>query len=295
METFLVIGASGLLGQHLVDQGKSLFGRVVGTYNSNPFEMYGVEARKLDITSEQGVGELMAEIEPDFLIVTSALTGVDYCEEHPEEARTLNEVGPHNIAESCKELDIKLLHVSTDYVFDGYDGDYRENNEPNPVNVYGRTKLDGERAVLSAAPESIVARVCVLYGWNRITPKTNFVTWLLEKIGSGGRVELFEDQIVTPSYAHEVSQTLLKLITKDVKGIYHASGSQKVSRYEMGKLIANTFDLKGEKIFPTTMEKVGLTARRPRDSSLNVEKIEEEINTRMSPLPLSLEHMRDNQ
>lgn len=295
METLLVIGASGLLGQYLVRQGKSLFGRVVGTYNSNPFEMKGVEARELDITSEQGVGQLLEEIRPEFAILTSALTGVDHCEVHPEEARAVNEVGPHNIASACHELGVKLLHVSTDYVFEGYDGDYREDDEPNPVNVYGRTKLYGERAVLSAAPESIVARVCVLYGWNRITPKTNFVTWLLERLGNRGRVELFEDQIVTPSYAHEVSQALLKLIAKDVKGIYHASGSQKVSRYEMGKLVADTFDLNSERIFPTTMEKAGLKARRPKDSSLNVEKIEEELNMRMSPLPLSLEHMRDNQ
>ncbi len=295
METLLVIGASGLLGQYLVRQGKNLFGRVVGTYNSNRFEMQGVEARELDITSEQGVGELLEEIRPEFAVITSALTGVDHCEVHPEEARAVNEVGPHNIASACHELGVKLLHVSTDYVFEGYDGDYREDDEPNPVNVYGRTKLYGERAVLSAAPESIVARVCVLYGWNRITPKTNFVTWLLERMGSAGRVELFEDQIVTPSYAHEVSQALLKLIAKDVKGIYHASGSQKVSRYEMGKLVADTFDLNSERIFPTTMEKAGLKARRPKDSSLNVEKIEEELNMRMSPLPLSLEHMRDNQ
>jgi dTDP-4-dehydrorhamnose reductase len=294
METLLVIGASGLLGQHLTHQGRGSYREVLGTYCGNPFRTDGVEALKLDIVSEEEVFDLFQRRSPDHAIIASALTGVDYCEEHPEEAKALNENGPRNIAKACKEHGTKLLHVSTDYVFDGGKGNYKESDEPNPINIYGQTKLGGERAVLDSAPDSLVARVCVLYGWNRITPKSNFVTWVMDKMEAEDPIKLFQDQTITPTYADEVSRILLELISKDGSGVFHASGSQAVSRYEMGKLIAKAFGLKEGMVIPISMSDAGLAARRPTDSSLNVEKIEEELNMRMHPIHASLEHMRDN-
>jgi dTDP-4-dehydrorhamnose reductase len=287
MESLLVIGASGLLGQHLILRGKDYYERILGTYCRNPFKMEDVEALKLDIVSEQEVFGLFDETIPDSAIIASALTGVDYCEEHPEEATALNEEGPLNIAKACREHGTKLLYVSTDYVFGGEGGDYTEDDEPNPISIYGKTKLGGERAVLDTAPDSLVARVCVLYGWNRLTAKTNFVTWVLDRIEADNPVELFQDQTITPTYADE-------LIKKQVSGVFHASGSQAVSRYDMGRLVAGTFGLNGEMVVPIPMSDAGLAARRPSDSSLNVEKIEEELNMRMNPIHASLEHMRDN-
>lgn len=294
MESLLVIGASGLLGQHLILRGKDYYEMILGTYFSNPFKIEEVEALKLDIVSEQDVFELFDEKRPDSAIIASALTGVDYCEEHPEEATALNEEGALNIAKACREHGTKLLYVSTDYVFDGERGDYTEDDEPNPINVYGKTKLGGERAVLDIAPDSLVARVCVLFGWNRLTAKTNFVTWVLDRIEADNPVELFQDQTITPTYADEVSGVLLELIKKQVFGVFHASGSQAVSRYDMGRLIARTFGLNDEMVVPIPTSDAGLAARRPSDSSLSVEKIEEELNMRMNPIHASLEHMRDN-
>lgn len=294
MKTLLVVGASGLLGQHLVRKGREVSRRVVGTYFNNPFQMQGIEARKLDVTSKESVLELFEKEHPDFAILSSGLTGVDYCEEHPEEATALNETGASNIATACESSGTRLLYVSTDYVFDGERGDYKEEDDPNPVNIYGRTKLEGERVVLQTVSDSIVARVCVIYGWNTVTSKQNFVTWVLKKIESGETVELFEDQVVTPTYAHEAAEVLLKLVETEATGIYHASGSQKVSRFDIGKLIAEAFDLDPERVLPVEMERVGLPAKRPRDSSLNVRKIEEEFNITMRPLHLSLKHMREN-
>ncbi len=294
MRTLLVIGASGLLGQHLVHQGKGTFERVIGTYHSNPFQIQGVKVERLDVVSERSVSDLFEKAHPDFAILTSGLTGVDYCEEHPEEAVALNEVGPLNVARACSELETKLVYISTDYVFDGEKGDYVEDDEPNPISVYGRTKLGGEKNVLNTTHDSIVARVCVLYGWNRITSKRNFVTWVLDNLESGKAVKLFDNQIVTPTCADEVASVLLKLVEEDVSGVYHASGSQKVSRYQFGKHVAEVFDLDVGKLAPVSMEKVGLPAKRPRDSSLIVRKIEEELNIKMRPLPLSLKHMRES-
>lgn len=294
MESLLVVGASGLLGQHLVHQAKSSFERVLGTYFRNAFEIEGIGTRELDITSHEDVLNLFEKKCPGFVIMASALTGVDYCEEHPEEAAALNIAGPLNIAKACEKYGSKLLHVSTDYVFDGQKGNYTEKDEPNPISVYGRTKLDGEKAVLESVSESVVARVCVLYGWNRITTKTNFVTWVMNTLEEGGQAKLFQDQTITPTYAHEAAGVLLQLLRKNISGIFHASGSQSITRFQMGKLVANTFRLNEDMVIPATMDEAGLTAMRPRDSSLNVEKTEKELNIRMNPLPASLTHMRDN-
>ncbi|UCD92580.1 MAG: dTDP-4-dehydrorhamnose reductase [Methanobacteriota archaeon] len=294
VSTLLVIGASGLLGQHIAERGKQRFERVIGTYHANPFQIQGAGVQGLDIRSAKTVSELLEREEPDSVILCSALTGVDYCEEHPEEAVALNEKGPLNVAKACNAQGTKLLHISTDYVFDGKRGDYKETDEPNPINIYGKTKLGGEKKVLESTPNSIIARICVVYGWNRNTPKKNFVTWVLENLEGGEPVELFDDQIVTPTYADEVADILLRLVQKDVSGVFHASGSQKVSRYEFGKHIAEAFSINLEKLAPVSMQEVGLPAKRPKDSSLIVRKTEEELNIKMRPLPLSLKHMREN-
>ena len=146
------------------------------------------------------VQKVLSDFSPELVLLPAAMTHVDNCERSPTLAWEVNAEGAMNVALTCRALGAKLLYVSTDYVFNGLKGTkYYEFETPDPVSVYGQTKLEGERVVLDADKHNLVCRVSVLYGWNR--RKDNFVTWMIKEMREGREVKLFDDQYVSPTYA----------------------------------------------------------------------------------------------
>ena len=270
----LVLGASGLLGSKIMSQA-SLKYDIIGSYNPEVDGKPSWRLEPLDIGSKEEVERLFDKSRPDIAILCAAMTNVDACETKPLMANRVNATGPELVARSCKKLEVKLIHISTDYVFDGAKmRRYTEEDIPRPLSVYGSSKLAGERAVLSTLPNAVVARPAVLYGWNPLEDKDNFVTWVIKKMRKGEKTTLFEDQWISPTFADDLAKTLLELAERDLKGIWHVSGPDCLDRPTCGRMIAKAFGLDEGLVVPAPSSSVSLPAKRPKYSCLEVTKVE---------------------
>jgi len=289
----MIIGAAGLLGQYMCVSAVKRGLDVTATFNRTRPEQREVPQVHLDITVADAVDTVIAKAAPDVVFLPSALTSVDYCETHPGEAWAVNAEGTFNVASACKNVGARLFYVSTDYVFNGGKGEkYYEFDSPDPISVYAQTKLEGERLTLDANRRNIVARVSVLYGWNRVSDKTNFVTWVMNELRQGREVKLFGDQNVTPTYAPNAADVMLAMAEENGAGLYHVAGPNCLSRYEMGLRIAEAFGLNASLCKKVRTEDVPLPAKRGRVTCLDINKVQAEFNTTMSSFVAGLADMR---
>ncbi len=291
----LVIGASGLLGSKVYTQAGDEY-QVSGSYNPEVDGKSSWRLEPLDIGSKDEVERLFGKTKPDIVILCAAMTNVDACESHPLVANRVNAAGPELVARSCKKAGTRLVHVSTDYVFDGAKTrKYTEEDVPRPISVYGQSKLAGEKAVLRTFPEAVVARPAVLYGWNPLEDKENFVTWVLKKIRGGQKATLFEDQRISPTYADDLARTLLEITARDVRGVWHVSGPECLDRPTCGRLIAKTFGLDESLVVPVPSSSVSLPAKRPRNSCLDISKVERLLGRKTTSFQEGLRLMRETE
>lgn len=289
MDKLLIIG-TGLLGSRIVEIASNEF-EIINTYNKNPVDLQSTVSHQLDITNQKLTFRLIKKLNPEYIIHTAAHTSVDYCEVHRSEAYSVNVTGTRNVVEASGEIGAKLVYISTDYVFDGAKGMYREGDVTNPINYYGKTKLEGEDVVKTICDDWIIARTSVLYGWNPAKP--NFVTWALDELMAGNRIRIVSDQFNSPTLADNLADMIIKLIRRDENGVFHTSGGERISRYDFAIRIAEIFDLNSELIEPITSDQLNWTAKRPADSSLDVSKISNIEKT--LTIEESLEKMRELQ
>lgn len=234
---------------------------------------------------------VVESVEPDLIVNATAMTDVDGCEDRPEEARVVNALGPGRLAEAAKDADAGFVHISTDYVFDGT-GPATETTEPRPLNAYGRTKLDGERLVLSGHPNALILRLSAVFGWNRLSKKPNAVTWILQKLESDLEAPLFVDQRITPTYAKTAATTAFDLVQVSANGIFHVACRDCLSRFEMGQAIAEVFGIPHARLGSVSITSGDLKAPRPRAPCLVVRKVEETLKRDMPGFRACLEDMR---
>ncbi|HII85989.1 TPA: dTDP-4-dehydrorhamnose reductase [Candidatus Bathyarchaeota archaeon] len=271
----LVTGASGLLGNKIVAQAEKDF-PIVPTDLAEPLH---ANALRTDITEPSEVEALFSKIRPELVVHTASETNVDRCETNRIHAWKVNVEGTRNLAIACEKLNAKLVYVSTDYVFDGEKGWYDEKEKPNPINYYGFTKLEGEKQVTEHCRNNAILRTSVLYG--RHPYKQDFVKWVIEKLKKNQEISVVKDHINTPTLADNLAEMTIEVAEKDLHGIYHASGSQRISRFEFAKQIAITFNLNPDLIKPKKMSELkAWVAKRPRDSSLNTEKIRKQLKAK---------------
>jgi len=288
----LVIGASGLLGSKLMLRAGQKY-NVAGSYNPQVDGKTAWRLEPLDIGSKDDVEKLFDKTKPEVVILCAAMTNVDACEKQPLVANRVNATGPELVARACKKSGVRLVHVSTDYVFDGSKTrKYTEDDVPRPISIYGTSKLAGERAVLATLPEAAVARPAVLYGWNPLEDKDNFVTWVLKKLRKGEKAPLFEDQRISPTLADDLASTLLDLVESDAKGVWHVSGPDCLDRPTCGRMIAEAFGLDPKLVSPVPSSSVSLPARRPKNSCLDVSKVEKLLGRKTMSFSDGLAEMR---
>jgi len=273
MEKMLVVGASGLLGHDVCHLLKNAF-EVTGTYRAHPFEEDGVEAVRMDLGAAEDIEAVVRRVRPAVLLMCAAMTGVDACEEAPQQADELNHRAVLRVVRALDGLPTKLVHVSTDYVFPGTQSrPYLEVDPTGPRSVYGRTKLLGEGAALSRRG-SLVLRVSSVWGPSPREGRDSFATWVVTNLRKGKPVKLFSDQRVSPTYTGAFAMLIPRILTADLKGIYHLASRDCLSRLETGRVIAEIFDLEPNLIEPVSMAAAGLKATRPAMSCLSTGKIE---------------------
>jgi dTDP-4-dehydrorhamnose reductase len=280
MTHFLVTGASGLLGLNfcLAVDGKKH--QVTGVDFRNPLKWVNFKILQADLTHAGAMDRIVSEVKPQVILHCAANANVDDCEKNPEAAEKVNSVLPGEIAEVARQHKIKMIHVSTDAVFDGSEGNYNEHDLPNPLSVYALTKLRGENAVMAANPSALVARVN-FYGWS-ITGKRSLAEWFAYSLAEGKQVKGFTDIEFCPMMVLDLVDTLVEAAEKDFKGLYHCVGPQAMSKYDFGLAIANQFGFDPALITPASVLDGGLAAARSPKLTLSTQKLTRALG---HPLP----------
>ncbi len=282
----LVTGANGLLGSKVVARAERH--EVYPTHATRPTFP---DSQRMDITNESDVKRVFSRVKPDILIHAAAETNVDKCEKEREHAKRVNADATRILAETCKRTDTMMAYVSTDYVFDGEKGRYSEEDEPNPVNYYGLTKLIGERHVTDICPRYALLRTSVLYGTH--PEKLNFAKWTISVLAQGKPISVVDDHYNSPTLADNFAKVILELVEKELEGIYHIAGSERISRYRFAVKIAEAFNLDSSLVQPVKMSELkAWTAKRPKDSSLCIDKIQREVETKLLGVAGGLREMR---
>lgn len=284
---YFITGGSGLLGERLATVAKDN-DELTLVHNSNPTD----NSIKCDITNEKEVKESIEKENPDVIIHCAAMTNVDLCEDETELAYKVNGDGTGYLAKAANDIDAKIIYVSTDFVFDGQRGYYKEDEKVNPLGIYAKSKYDGEVQLEKYSDNWAIARVSVLYGWHS---RLNFTTWVIEQLRQKNEINIVTDQINSPTLADNAAEAIFKIAEKDKNGIFHTAGNDAINRFDFTKKIADAFDLDDSLINPTTSTQFVQKAPRPRDSSLNVNKVEKELDMKMETCSESLKRMADSE
>ncbi len=267
----LIIGASGFLGQKLMhvfsaSSLKSPQYKVIGTHNSAPQKNNNTIA--LDITNPQQVQTIIDKIDPHIIILTAALANMDLCESDHELAIQINVEGVRNIVHHCQNR--LLVFYSTDAIFDGKTGNYRENDPTDPINFYAKTKLQGEN-IVRTLPHHLIIRTCMQYTDQKDNPK--FISWLIRNLSQGNPVNVATDHIVTITLIDDLAQATLQLIKKSCQGIYHVAGAQALSCYDMAQIVAEKWQFNKSLIHPVQRKDLPWKAARAQYATLCIDKL----------------------
>jgi len=269
MKKVLITGAMGQLGQALNDLLK--YNKEYNLYLTDSNESENGLIKKLDISDDAAVEYEIQSIKPDIIINCAAMTAVDLCETERELAYKINSLGPKHLAVAAEKIGATLVHISTDYIYDGQARfPYTEESEANPVNVYGQTKLAGDRYVLQHCTKSFVLNSSWLYGDGK-----NFVKTMLKMANEGKKLRVVSDQVGTPTSALELARVILFLMETDSYGKYHATCEGSTSWYGFAVKI---FELAGldVDIEPISSNEYPTPARRPAYSVLDNKRLREQ-------------------
>lgn len=296
----LVIGGSGLLGLKVVEIAVREFD-TSATYNFRPIQFENCKFFRLDKCNRSDTLALIKKLKPDVVIDTAALHNVDYCETHHDEAWKVNVKGTKNVADACKLVGAKMIFVSTDYVFDGKKRFYSEEDPPNPLHYYAKTKLEAENVVQKAKINYAIARPSVIYGWNPSElanlrsssgKSMNFVIWTINKLRKEEEIKIVTDQYSSPTLADNLAEVLLTMSRSERQGTYHTAGKTCINRFEFAKKIAKIFELDTDLIEPVTSDIFKQIAERPKMCCLDVSKAERELKVKFLTVEEGLTKMK---
>lgn len=280
--TYLVTGSAGLIGSQFVSDLEQSGRSVYSCYNDAK-PSHGIPI-KLDLLNIQEISTTLQKFQPDVIIHLAALTDVEKCELEPKLAYSINTKATEQIVKEAEQIGCFLIYLSTDYVFDGKNGMYKETDPTNPINQYGKTKLDGEKAVEKCKSPWAIIRTSTPFG-NHLTKKT-FPIWVIENLQKNKTLSIIEDQFTSPTYVPNLTEMILDVISHNLVGFFHLSGSTRISRYRFAQMIADKLNLDKSLLKPVKMNEMTWKANRPLDSSLDVSKADLILNKK----PLSVEY-----
>ncbi len=266
----LTIGGTGMLGSAILmtETNHEQWGTYLGKKPKSR------KILELDITNKKLVEKVLYNNNPDAIIHTAALTNVDFCENNPHIAKEVHVNGTQYLVQLAKEIGAYFLYISTDSVFDGKKGNYKEEDITNPLNVYAQTKYEGELEVLNYHNSSIIRTN--IYGFNWL-PKQSIVEWILSILRQEKNINLFKDVYFSPIFVNNLSEILFEIIERKLTGIFHVAGSESITKLGFGEIIANIYNLNKELINPISIRNLNLKAQRPLNPTLNCAKIQKKV------------------
>jgi len=301
MKKVLITGANGLLGQKLVLVFSSEKKVLASDLHPEFFPPPPKESKEifdyqsLDITDKEKLKATVFSFKPEVIINSAAYTDVDGCETEKEKAWKVNVKGVKNLADLCKENKIKLVHLSTDYLFDGENGPYSEDEPPNPLGYYAQTKLESEEVIKENLGDYVIVRTNVLYG-NGIKVN-NFVLWVINQLKKDQNIYAVTDEFNNPTLADNLADAISELIEKSFLGIINIGGSEYLSRFDFAQKIALKFNLDRKKIFRITVKELERKlnkkrAKRPPKGGVKIDLAKKILCTKLLDVDEGLEYMR---
>lgn len=297
MKKIVITGSNGLLGQSLVN---------LLLKNKNEYQVFGFSKGanrsgredfdyiSIDITDEKILKKTLLEINPDAIVNTAAMTQVDDCEIHKTECDILNVDVVKWLKEISEIINCHLIHLSTDFIFDGEKGYYKENDEPNPLSYYGLSKVKSEEILLNSTIDFTILRTILVYGKVFDMSRTNIVIWVKEMLENAKEITIVNDQFRMPTYVEDLALACKISIDKKATGIFHISSNTLMSVFEITQKIADVFGLDKTFIKPTTSNVLNQKAKRPPKTGFEVTKAVSELGLEIHSFEHDLQRFKDN-
>ncbi len=285
MKKILITGSNGLLGQKLIYQligypDFQVFATSRGENRTLLQKRY--EYIPLDITDKKEIEETFDYVKPDIVINTAAMTNVDQCEDHKEECWDLNVNAVQYLVDACEQYNAHLIHVSTDFIFDGEDGPYAEEAEPNPLSYYGESKVAAEEIVKKASCKWSIARTVLVYGVVDNMSRSNIVLWAKGALETGKELTVVDDQFRTPTLAEDLAHGCILIAQKGATGIYNISGDEYMCIIDLVKKVAKFYGLDENLVKPVSSSTLNQRAARPPKTGFILDKAKEELGYKPS-------------
>lgn len=271
----LITGANGLLGQKLVAlmaQDKSLEVIASARGNNRLPKIEGYTFITLDITNKADVLSAIAEHNPDVVVNTAAMTNVDQCELEKEAGWVANVDSVANLIEACEANNCFLIHLSTDFIFDGTKGPLTEEEEPNPVNYYGEGKLAAEKLIIKSKLKWAIARTVLVYGVVSDMSRSNIILWVKNSLEQGKPIKVVDDQWRTPTLAEDLAMGCYLIGKQKAEGVFNISGKDMLTPYDMAIKVKNYFSLDGSLISRADSSTFSQPAKRPPKTGFVIDK-----------------------
>ena len=276
----LITGSNGLLGQKLVKQllnkNISFLASSKGE-NRNP-QCPNTHYVQMDITNPSQVSAIFQEYLPSAVIHTAAITNVDYCESNISECKEVNVAATNILFHAAQSINAQLIALSTDFVFDGVRGNYKETDAPNPLSVYARSKLAAEQLLqVSNYKNWAIVRTIIVFGEGSNLSRSNIVLWAKEALSSGKELNIIDDQFRAPTWADDLAWACIRIAMMKKKGMFHISGPETFSIYDLVLRVAKSCGLETESLNKTTSESLNQAAKRPPKTGFDLTKARKEI------------------
>jgi len=275
MKTVLVTGSNGLLGQKITEKvlKEGRVNLVATSKGANRFPIKeGYVYAEMDILNPADVKAVVEKYQPDAIIHTAAMTNVDTCEDQKELAHQLNVDAVSTLIQICEEHNIQLVHLSTDFIFDGENGPYDELAAPNPLSYYGETKLKAEEVIKNSIAKWAILRTIIVYGIVSDMSRSNIVLWAKGALEKGNPLNIVNDQWRMPTLAEDLADICLLAIEHDAQGVYNASGKDMMSISELVARVADFWKLDKSLINEVSAETLNQTAKRPKKTGFILDK-----------------------
>ena len=281
----LITGVSGLLGNNLSDYFKNQFD-ILGLYHSNPVHIEGIETERCDLTDPNIIEKTITRFVPEILIHCASLTDIDECEADKERTRRINVIGTEYIVEAICAKDIKLIYISTDAVHDGIKGNFSETDNISPQNYYGLSKYEGESAILRKK-NSLIFRTNI-FGWN-IQDKESLGEWVISSLKANHKIKGFKDAFFSSIYTMEFARIIDLAIKRDLTGVFNCGSINPCSKFEFNTKIASIFGFDQTLVNPISIDESGFRAKRGKNLSLNVSKLQKALNYQLPTIEYCIE------
>jgi dTDP-4-dehydrorhamnose reductase len=277
----LITGANGLLGQHLTKLLLHRNYQVVATSRGEsrlPFQPSGnFTYHEMDIANAMETFAVMDREKPDVVVHAAAMTQVDDCELRPQQCERINVQGTSQVLTDAENYSSHFIYISTDFVFDGEQGNYAEEDDAKPISLYGFTKLQAESMVQTSTIPFAIVRTCLVYGNLLKGTRSNIVSWVKESLEQGKTIRVVSDQVRTPTYVEDLAKGILLIIEKKATGIYHISGKDWLTPYDIALKTAAKFQLDAGKIVKVDASTFKQPGRRPLKTGFVIDKARNEL------------------